>query len=99
MIDHIRKYDEDEVLIFSGKFADKFTERFFEALKDTYSETMRNTVADSVEKVMKGYDKYAEVPLPEDLQEAMADAGVNTAVSFLKLVLAFGTTEKLGLTS
>jgi hypothetical protein len=83
-IQFTRKYSDDEVLIFSGKFADKFTADWFQTYRNSKFESVRNAVAEEVEGVMRGYAATSEmVPLPKDLLHMMttaANAVVDTAL-------------------
>lgn len=92
-----RKYDEDEILIFSGKFADEFTRRFFSAVQNKVGEIVRNAVADNVESVMKNYKGDGLVPLPADLKADMHFSALDAAVIALRDQLTpsanFGLTE------
>lgn len=92
----IRKYDDDEVLIFGGKFADEFTNRFFSAMRHKIGEAVRNAVADNVETVMRNHIGYAEVPLPAALREAMTIYALDAAIIELRNQLT--PTQTFGLT-
>jgi predicted amino acid dehydrogenase len=64
----MRKYDEDEILIFAGKFADEFV---WTLPISQQSDALRNRIADRAEVVMKDWDGSPRVPLPEELLDRM----------------------------
>lgn len=72
----IRKYDEDEIMILSGQFADHFQN------EHRLTDEKRNLVADRVERIMAEYTGPNRVPLPGDLVDEMereALAAIGTA--------------------
>ena len=96
-MEFIRKYDDDEVMIFSGRVADKVAAIFFEAMRLEFFEVVRNAMVDNVEAVMRGYAGDAEVPLPDDLKELMRIAGFDAGVIALRDKLT--PNETFGLTN
>jgi hypothetical protein len=81
------QYDEDEILILGGKFADGFTKQFFEELRIDHEGSIRDVVADTVETVMRDYQGDADVPLPKDLLSQMQKSAEAIATEVMADIL------------
>lgn len=82
-----QKYDEDEVMIFAGRFADQFTAVFFSKMQAEHADEVRNSVANAAEDVMRSYPGDAAVPLPKDLLAGMKSVADTVATARLTAIL------------
>jgi hypothetical protein len=74
------EYSGDEVLIFAGAAADELMEVVFNSplgdSEENQYDSLRNKVAESMEEVMKQWEKAPDVPLPVELVRRMTKAGI-----------------------
>lgn len=79
-------YDQDEILILSGRVADEIVLNFGLEDEEVFDE-VRNAAANAAESVMRQWTGVAAIPLPPQLSGRMAIAANDAAIARKKQLL------------